>query len=218
MAGQLEQHPFQAGGPGTAGPGAMPAGRLLAGFEDPVGGAQATFRAALRALATPGRAQPVNAACGVPPGLSAAMTALLLTLVDVDTPVWLPAAIDEGVRQFLRFHCACPLVSDPGQARFAAVPAGFQAPPMEELDAGDPAYPDQSCTLLLDVASLSAGLAVTLSGPGIEHAQPLSVSGLPAGFWRQWQVNHRRFPLGVDVLLTQGGQVCGLPRTTRVEE
>jgi alpha-D-ribose 1-methylphosphonate 5-triphosphate synthase subunit PhnH len=197
---------------------AAPPTTLLAGFDHPEEGAQASFRAALQALATPGLAQPVQAACGVPAGLAPAMTALLLTLVDVDTPLWLPDGVDASVRRFLRFHCGCPLVSEPGRARFVAVPAGFTAPALDVLDAGDPAYPDRSCTLLLEVAALSSGAAVTLSGPGIEHKRPLAVAGLPAGFWREWRANHQRFPLGVDVFLTQGGQVCGLPRTTRVEE
>jgi alpha-D-ribose 1-methylphosphonate 5-triphosphate synthase subunit PhnH len=194
------------------------AATLLPGFPDPGPDAQSVFRAALRAFSTPGRIQAVDARSGVPAGLSPAMTALLLALVDVDTPLWLPQGIDAAVKGFLRFHCACPLVDDPAQAHFVVVPAGFQAPPLSSCNAGDPAYPDRSCTLLIEVASLEKGQPVTLSGPGIEHTQALSVTGLDATFWAQWRDNHRGFPLGVDVLLTQGGQLCGLPRTTRVEE
>lgn len=203
---------------GTAAANTARAVTLLPGFSNPGTDAQSVFRAALRALATPGRIQAVEPRSGVPAGLSPAMTALLLALVDVDTPVWLPQGVDAAVKGFLRFHCACPLVDDPAQARFVAVPAGFQAPALSSCNAGDPAYPDLSCTLLIEVASLDKGQPVTLSGPGIEHTQSLPVTGLDAAFWTQWRENHRRFPLGVDVLLTQGVQVCGLPRTTRVEE
>ncbi|MGE8642042.1 MAG: phosphonate C-P lyase system protein PhnH, partial [Achromobacter sp.] len=121
------------------------------------------------------------------------------------------------VLAFLRFHCACPIVPSPALARFAAVPAGCDAPALSACHQGDPAYPDVSTTLLMDVASLSEGEAVTLSGPGIQTRQALSVDGLPDGFWREWRLNHQRFPLGVDVFLTQGRRMCGLPRTTRVE-
>ena len=193
---------------------------LLPGFTDAVAGAQATFRAALRALSHPGRVQSLDVVaqtCGVPPGLSPAMTALLLSLVDGDTPLWLPAGVDERVRRFLRFHCACQLVDQPSRARFVAVPAGFDAPAMADCDAGDAAYPDRSATMLIEVASLCSGAVVSLRGPGIETNQPLAVDGLSRDFWSQWQVNHRRFPLGVDVLLTCAGQLCGLPRTTVVE-
>jgi hypothetical protein len=67
---------------------------LRQGFDDPVGGAQSTFRTALMALSHPGsvlRLNPQATRGGTAPGLSIAMSALLLTLVDSDTPVWLPA-------------------------------------------------------------------------------------------------------------------------------
>lgn len=191
--------------------------RLLPGFDDPVHDAQSTFRLALHALAHPGSVQRLTAKSGVPAGLSPAMTALLLTLVDVDTPLWLPPGVHADVPAFLRFHCACPIVPSPALARFAAVPAGCEAPALSACHLGDPAYPDLSTTLLLEVTSLTAGAAVSLTGPGIQTRQALLASGLPDGFWREWRMNHQRFPLGVDVLLTQDQRFCGLPRTTRVE-
>lgn len=196
---------------------AAAAATLLPGFDDPVGGAQATFRAALQALAHPGAIQSLDAASGVPDGLSPAMTAMLLALADIDAPVWLPAGVGETVRGFLRFHCGCPLVDEPAQARFVAVPAGCAAPALDRCDAGDPAYPDRSATLLLEVQAFDAGTPLTLSGPGIPGSRALRVQGLPAGFQAQWAANHSMFPLGVDLFLTQGSRLCGLPRTTRME-
>ena len=64
-----------------------------------------------------GRVLEIEADCGVPAGMSPAMVALLLTLVDVDTPLWLPAGVDDEVRAFLRFHCGCSMVDQPGEAR-----------------------------------------------------------------------------------------------------
>ncbi|MGS1109459.1 phosphonate C-P lyase system protein PhnH [Achromobacter anxifer] len=190
---------------------------LLPGFPDPVGDAQATFRAALDAMAHPGRINEILAETGVPAGLSPAMTAMLLTLVDVDTPLWLPEGVSEDVIAFLRFHCACPIVPSPSLARFAAVPAGCKAPALSACHQGDPAYPDLSTTLLIEVESLSAGAAAILSGPGIKDRQTLHAAGLPEGFWREWRLNHQRFPLGVDVFLTQERRICALPRSTRKE-
>ncbi|QVQ26700.1 phosphonate C-P lyase system protein PhnH [Achromobacter deleyi] len=190
---------------------------LLPGFADPVNDAQTTFRAALNALAHPGRVHDILAGSGVPEGLSPAMTALLLTLVDVDTPLWLPQSVGADVLAFLRFHCACPIVPSPSLARFVAVPAGCGAPALSACHQGDPAYPDLSTTLLIEVQSLSEGDAAHLSGPGIQTRRTLHAAGLPDGFWREWRLNHQRFPLGVDVFLTQGRRICGLPRSTRVE-
>jgi alpha-D-ribose 1-methylphosphonate 5-triphosphate synthase subunit PhnH len=195
---------------------AMP---LLPGFDDPVGAAQQTFRAALDAFAQPGSLQTADAVCGVPDGLSPAMTALLLTLADVDTPVWLPAAVPAAVRAFLRFHCGCPLVDEPAAAAFVAVPAGHAAPALDACAQGEPAYPDRSATLLVEVASLSAHEtpAVMLHGPGIETTRALHAAGLPDDFWTAWRANHAHFPLGVDLLLTSGNHFCGLTRTTHAE-
>lgn len=191
---------------------------LLPGLQDPVEGAQETFRAALQALAHPGRIFDVDADCGIPQGLSSAMTALLLTLIDGDTPLWLPPGIDPPVRQFLRFHCGCPLVDQVADARYLAIPAGMAAPSLDACQQGDPAYPDQSATLILEVASLREGEALKLAGPGIATTQALSITGAPPDFWAQWRANHRHFPLGVDVLFTCDQQLCGLPRTTHVEQ
>jgi len=190
---------------------------LLPGFADAGHDAQTTFRAALNALAHPGRVQDISAGSGVPDGLSPAMTALLLTLVDVDTPLWLPPSASEDVIAFLRFHCGCPIVPSPALARFAAVPAGAKAPALSACHQGDPAYPDLSTTLLIEVGSLTDGDAVHLSGPGIQTRQTLCAAGLPDGFWREWRLNQQRFPLGVDVFLTQDRRICGLPRSTHLE-
>ena len=91
---------------------------------------------ALEALAHPGRVLEIEADCGVPAGMSPAMVALLLTLVDVDTPLWLPAGVDDEVRAFLRFHCGCSMVDQPGEARFAALPRGHQAPALSLFNPG----------------------------------------------------------------------------------
>jgi len=191
---------------------------LQPGFDDPVTAAQQTFRAALDAMARPGTLGTADACSGVPDGLSPAMARLLLTLADADTPVWLPAGVPESARAFLRFHCGCPLVATPADAAFVVVPAGFAAPALAECAQGDPAFPDRSATLLLELPALDGGHALLLRGPGIESTQVLAPAGLPGDFVMQWRANHARFPLGVDLLLTSGSVFCALPRTTRVED
>ena len=194
------------------------AGGLPPGYADPVVGAQATFRAALHALSRPGTIVRAAAPQGLPPGLSPAMTALLLTLADGDTPIWLPPQASEAARNYVRFHCGSPIVADAARARFIAVPAGAAMPALGDCPQGDPAYPDRSATLLVEVRSLGTGRPVALRGPGIASVARLAVDGLPDDFWAQWRANHDRFPLGVDVLLMHGDQLCGLPRTTVVED
>jgi len=191
--------------------------KLLAGFVEPVDEAQAVFRQALDALAQPGRIHGVVGRHEVPIGMGHAMTALLLTLADSDTPLWLPAGVDAAVHHYLRFHCGCPLLDAPECAALVAAPKGFAVPPLAQLAQGLPAYPDRSATLLLEVSALRAGEGVRLSGPGIATHRRLAVDGLPADFWLEWRCNQQRFPLGVDVFLTCADQLCGLPRTTLME-
>lgn len=189
---------------------------MLPGFDDPVSGAQTVFRSTLHALSHPGRVVELDAPCGVPAGLSPAMTAVLLTLADGDAPLWLPPGVSGDVARFLRFHTGCRVMGRPGTAVFVAIPAGLEMPVLADLHPGEPDYPDRSATVILEVQSLRDGLPYELSGPGIAHTQALRVRGLPAGFVAQWQANHLRFPLGVDVLLTCGTLLCGLPRTCRL--
>ncbi|ESH91857.1 carbon-phosphorus lyase [Cupriavidus sp. HPC(L)] len=191
---------------------------LLPGFDNPVDDAQQVFRATLQAISHPGRIETLSADCGVPDGLSPAMTALLLTLADPDTPVWLPADVAASIGGFLRFHCGCPLVDEVAAAQFVCVPAGHDVPALHRCAQGDPAFPDRSATLIVEVASLDAGDTLTLRGPGIETTCTLRVGGLPEDFRHQWQANHAGFPLGVDLLLTAGERICALPRTTLVED
>ncbi|ANY16929.1 phosphonate C-P lyase system protein PhnH [Bordetella pseudohinzii] len=189
----------------------------LAGFAAPVDEAQASFRQALDALAQPGRVTAMPGSQALPPGMGRAMTALLLTLADADTPVWLPPGLHPAVAAYLRFHCGCPLTEEAALATFVAVPAGHAAPALSQLAQGDPAYPDRSATLILEVDGLAQDAGARLAGPGIAGRRQLAVQGLPEGFWAEWGRNHQRFPLGVDVFFTRAEQMSGLPRSTAVE-
>ncbi len=83
-------------------------------------------------------------------GLSPALAALLLTLADPDTPVWLPAGRPAPARAFLRFHCGCPLVDQLDAATFVCVPAGHAMPALADCAQGQPAYPNRSATLIVE--------------------------------------------------------------------
>lgn len=184
------------------------------GLPDRVHDAQRSFRAALQALARPGRVQ-----CAGSPiaglSLGPAMAWLLLTLADDDTPVWWQQE-GQALSRWLRFHTGAPVAQQPEQAAFAGVTDVGRMPPLDAFGAGSAAAPELSTTLLVEVATLQDGPRVQGHGPGIETAVDLRIGGLPAGFWSQWNANHARFPLGVDILFTCGDQVLGLPRTSRV--
>jgi len=190
---------------------------LSAGFADPVGAAQATFRAVLTALSEPGRVLALELALEPPPPLGPAAAAVALSLLDGDTPLWCDRT-SRGALPSLRFHTGVPLVEAPEQARFALIADAAQLPSLAAFEAGSDEYPDRSATVIVEVGALGEGRALVLRGPGIPDRRTLAVRGLPAGFAAEWHANHARFPRGIDVILTAGNRLAGLPRSVLIEE
>jgi alpha-D-ribose 1-methylphosphonate 5-triphosphate synthase subunit PhnH len=182
---------------------------LTGGFADPAGDAARAFRAILDAMARPGRI--VRVAGGhAPAPASGAMAVVLLTLADGTTPVHLAGGHDAApLRDWLRFHTGAPVAP-----RAEAVFAAGRWPdllPFEDFAQGSAEYPDRSATLIVEVDRL-APEGARLTGPGIAEAAYLSLPDVAAV-----QANARRFPMGVDFILTCGDRLAALPRTTRVE-
>lgn len=189
---------------------------IAAGFADPVHDAQHTFRSTLEALARPGRLQTLPALPEAVPGLNPAAVAIALTLVDFETPVWLSAGCQDAA-DFLRFHCACTFVTNPAQACFAFASNWDEAPPLDHFNLGSDIEPETSTTLVVGVGRLDTSGSLVLTGPGIEHRHRLSSDSLTPDRIAERAALQTLFPRGIDLFLTQGRQVCGLPRTTRIQ-
>ena len=187
------------------------------GFADPVRGAQSCFRAVLEAMAHPGRiVKPVAPlASRSPAPLGAGAAAVALTLCDIDTPVWLDPALAPAER-YLAFHCGAPLVSSPGEARFAFVADLATLPPLESFALGTDEYPERSTTLAIEVAKLSDAGGLTLRGPGIRGETRLDIDGLPPRFWEERAALAELFPRGIDLLFVSGDKLAAVSRSTRV--
>ncbi|HEY3731769.1 MAG TPA: phosphonate C-P lyase system protein PhnH, partial [Steroidobacteraceae bacterium] len=185
----------------------------LPGFADPVGQAQASFRAVLDAMARPGTLVQVGQGLTPPAPLGPATAAVLLTLVDHDTPLWLDAAAGTA-RDWIAFHCGAGFTEAPAQAAFALALA---LPDLATLSSGTHEQPETAATLILQVASLSFGTRYRLRGPGLRESATLSVRGLPDDFVSVWQRNRAGFPLGVDLVLCAGTTLAALPRSVMVE-
>ncbi len=192
----------------------MMQGTLEGGFGDRARDSAVAFRAALDVLARPGRVGELTGATP-PEGLSAAAGVLLLTLTDAETPLWLPERLRDGaVAEWLRFHTNAPPAAGRGQAMFAAG-RWEEVLALEHWPAGEPAYPDRAATLIVEVAALEGGPVLELSGPGIDGLARLAPV-LPSGAAAALRANAARFPLGLDFFFAAGGQVAGLPRSTRI--
>ncbi len=183
---------------------------LGGGFANPSHDAARTFRAALSVMARPGRIE--TAALAQAPGpVSPAAAALVLTLCDAETPLFLAPGHDgSAVRDWVAFHTGAPIVS-PDKAQFALGGwAGLL--PLSGYPQGTPEYPDRSTTLIVEVEAF-APHTHRLTGPGIEAEAHIA---LPDG--AALRVNHAQFPRGLDFYFTAQDQLAGLPRTTRVED
>lgn len=183
---------------------------LLPAFADPVLESQAVFRAVLDAMARPGRLHTVAAPATPPPPLDRATAAVLLTLVDAETPLFLGA---DAAGEWVAFHCGAPCV-EPALAHFAVC---LETPPFAALSAGSDEEPERSATLILQVAALGEGDRFLLRGPGLAETATLAVRGLAPGFGAFWAANRRLFPRGIDVILCAGDRLAALPRTVAME-
>ncbi len=189
-------------------------GFLAVGFSDPVFQAQACFRAALQALARPGTVHTLGAGPGALT-LGGAMTHLLLSLTDTDTPVWWQRP-DTTLQDWLRFHTGAPVASDPGAAHFAVVTDPGQLAALDLFAQGSDAAPEFSTTVIAELPTFDAGQALSWSGPGILGSRTVHLAGLTPAFWSAWHAQSAQFPTGVDLIFCCGQQIMGLPRTTRI--
>jgi alpha-D-ribose 1-methylphosphonate 5-triphosphate synthase subunit PhnH len=190
---------------------------MLAAFAHPVFDSQRNFRELLQAMARPAapRVVPVPAAAPAP-ALPAAM-AVLLSLCDADTALWLQQPNDE-VASHLRFHAGVRLVQEPVEADFALITEPSSMPALALFAHGDLRYPDRSASLIVQVDGFRENDGRRFAGPGIRNVEQLAIEGLPAGFWEQRAAMSTQLPLGVDLIFISGERMVALPRTTRVLE
>ena len=197
----------------------MPDVAIRPAFNHSVRQSQAAFRTVMDAMARPGRMLPLETGFTAPAPLNATAAAILLTLADYETPIWLDAALsaEPGVAAFLRFHTGARLAAAPNAAAFAVIADAAAAPPLTAFAQGTPEYPDRSTTLILQVEALTLR-GWTLTGPGIEGERAFGAAPVAEGLGAQLADNRRRFPLGVDIIFTAPGSVAALPRSTWVME
>ncbi|MEN8447746.1 MAG: phosphonate C-P lyase system protein PhnH [Cyanobacteria bacterium J06555_13] len=187
----------------------------LPGFIDITRDSQSTFRTLLAALAEPGVAREVTVAIAPPKGMTRPCAAACLTLLDLETVVWLQPGFSEDVQSWLRFHTGCRFTAALDEASFVVV-HDLAEIALTDLCWGSAETPELSATLLAQVTALQSDRKVVLTGPGILDKRTVSPA-LPMRFWQDWPHNHAAYPRGVDVFLFDGRAVMGLPRTTSVQ-
>ncbi|MEM6478275.1 MAG: phosphonate C-P lyase system protein PhnH, partial [Pseudomonadota bacterium] len=127
----------------------MEAQALTGGFRDPARDAAHAFRSVMEAMARPGELRDIDGA-EPPEPMSVAAGAVILTLCDTDTPVYLAGALDcDAIRQWIAFHTGAPLVG-PSQCMFA-LGAWNALLPLSPYPLGTSQYPDRSATLIVEM-------------------------------------------------------------------
>ena len=168
----------------------MSASIALPGFADPVGDAQAasvpcsTRWRGRDACTRPGNAWPR------PRRSIRATAAVLLTLIDHETPLWLdPAAVP--ARDWMAFHCGAIIVDGPERAAFALA---LSLPDLAALSAGT--HESAGELRHADPADRCAGQRprYRLSGPGLRVPTPACGGRPAAGFRRCLAAEPRAVP------------------------
>lgn len=189
-------------------------GPMGTGFADAVQQSQAIFRCVLDAMARPGSCHEIPKMPYAPPPLNAASTAIALTHLDDSTPVWLdPVADTAPVREFLAFHCGCPIVGAPNDGAFAIVAGTI--PQLDSFNPGSDEFPENSTTIIAQVETVHSGDAIALAGPGIDGIAAIGDPGLTSEFWRQKAELEPLYPCGIDVILTAKHHLICMPRSVQ---
>jgi alpha-D-ribose 1-methylphosphonate 5-triphosphate synthase subunit PhnH len=193
--------------------------KLSPGFANYAAASQEVFRLALDCMSRPCRAvefpddlAPVRAP------LPAVPAALALSLLDALTPVWLSPSWRKA-ENWLRFHCGCPVCEFPEQATLVLAASLDELPPFSALNQGSLRYPDSSSTVILYSGLTPGGPnQLRVTGPGIKDFIIFQGHGLNESFLKEWQINRKSYPLGVDVFLAGVKHLAGLPRSVKLEK
>jgi len=174
---------------------------------------QAVFREVMNALARPGDIRRIEGVAA-PAALSPGAAAVIETLADYETPVWLDPALakDAAVCDWIRFRTGAPITTDSDAAAFAVVGDPRALPDFSEFSPGTPDYPDRSTTIILQIEDFT-GVPLTLAGPGINGTRAFAARPLPDGFAARLAANRELFPRGVDLVLVAGERLAALPRS-----
>ena len=188
----------------------------IPGFASEVFDSQAVFRQLLHAMATPGRIMDLDIPLDVPAPLDPAAGALLLCLMDNDTPLWSDLKNASQSIQWLRLHTGAPYTRAPENAAFALYAEERPQDP-SLFNPGTPESPHLSTTLVAQAGGVNKKGRIRLTGPGIETETFLKLDGVAESFLERRAAMARDYPLGVDMIFVCNRSFVALPRTTTME-
>lgn len=163
--------------------------------------ANACFDALLWALSRPGQIKELP---------QKGEASIIAALIDRECRVY--AGDPRLIPQIMQTGAQIAEPADADHLFLADLPAlGF----LQDIRMGCDLYPDEGATLIVR-AKLGIGQRLRLTGPGVNGTTEIALSGLPDGFWQQ-RAKMIRYPMGFDMLVLDGAQIIGLPRSTKIE-
>ena len=174
-----------------------------------------TFRVILRAMSHPGKVFRLPEFTGE----ETAVVELLQCLLDNEVGV---AVIGEPtLARNLARRTGCRLVPC-READFIIIGNGANSEEVSDFKSGSLEYPDSGATVIYLVDGLSEGEGgIVLTGPGINGAVRLRISGLAAGEIPRLRRINSHFPLGIDAFFfvpRRNGRLVCIPRSSQIGE
>ncbi len=177
---------------------------------------QRAFRALLDAMSRPGTIHTLPEARGAD-GAWGSSLVVMQSLLDHEVTFAVEADDRSVHEQILRRTGARSDVL--AAAGYVLTDAAHALDVIEMASEGYLEEPERSATVVVRVDAIGSGaLRVSLSGPGIESVQPLSLDGLDVAALHALIERNAVYPTGIDIVLVDPqGRIACLPRSTRIE-
>lgn len=190
---------------------------MLRGFKSETVDSQLVFRKLLSAMAHPGTIEQIDIDLICPGHLHNASGAILLSLLDYETPLW--SDLENGSKeiQWLKFHTGAPFSHIKSNARFALATDYDHLDDPNLFHPGTLESPDHSATLLIQTRDLDNNGRIRLTGPGIKTDTFVKLAGIKEAFLNKRLKMNKMYPLGVDIIFICENRFLALPRTTVLE-
>jgi len=190
---------------------------MLNGFDSDTFDSQIVFRQVLSAMASPGTILNIGIDLVAPETLHPAAGAILLALLDFETPLWSDLENASPPIQWLRFHTGAPTTFLKQNASFALVTDYDNLEDPVLFNPGTIESPDISTTMIVQTRGLDNTGRIKLTGPGIKNQTFLRINGIRENFWNNRSELFDAYPLGVDMIFVCDTTLVAIPRTTKVE-
>jgi len=190
---------------------------MLKGFQSEIFDSQAIFRKVLDAMANPGKIMEMPIELAPPEGMDTAAGAILMTLLDFETPLWSNLDHDSAGIQWLRFHTGTPFTRVKKNAAFALCTDYDRLGNPKDFSPGTIESPQESTTLIVQTRGIDERTSLRLTGPGIQTHAHLKLTGVPHQFFQQRAQIFSTYPLGVDMIFVCDTIFVAIPRTTLLE-